>query len=257
VQVAAAMKPRAVLLLVSSTFVTALPGCFDDPTCHYGEVLVRDGNYGDGVCVRRPYYTTPSGTSSSPAKDTPTPPAATPASGAAADPAATDPTAGSGTTTPTTPSPTAGTCGGLVPAGDNVRVVDKTDLTPALTNDTQASLADGSYSLVQATFYRTGPSASPVRSLKATLDVTGPTLTLNAQDTSVVGLPSESLTFLTASGGVVTKTCEAVHGSVSAWFFPFVVGATSQTQMGYGGPSGFVRVIVSRADGATELIFAR
>jgi hypothetical protein len=87
--------------------------------------------------------------------------------------------------------------------------------------------------------------------------VTGPTFTLNAQDTSVAGLPAESLTFLNASGGVVTKTCEAVHGSVSAWFFPFIVGSSSQTQMSYGGPSGFVRIIVSRSDGATELIFAR
>jgi hypothetical protein len=137
-----------------------------------------------------------------------------------------------------------------------VRVVNKSDASPTLGNAAQ-NFADGSYTLVQATFFRTGPNASPVRSLKAALDVQGPTLTVNAQDTSVAGLPAESLTFLTASDGVVTKTCEATHGSISAWFFPFQVGGTSQTQMQYDGSNGLLRMIVGRADGATELVFAR
>jgi hypothetical protein len=59
------------------------------------------------------------------------------------------------------------------------------------------------------------------------------------------------------SAGVMTKTCEAVHGSVSAWIFPFNVGSTTQPQLGYDGASGFVRFMLNRADGATELVFAR
>lgn len=137
-----------------------------------------------------------------------------------------------------------------------MRVVDKDDTAPSLGN-TAPNLADGSYSLVQASFYRTGSSASPIRSLRAGLVVHGPTLIVNAKDTSVAGLPDESMTFLLASGGVLTKTCESVHGSVSAWVFPFNVGQTTQAQLAYDGVSRFVRVVVSRADGATELVFAR
>jgi hypothetical protein len=137
-----------------------------------------------------------------------------------------------------------------------VRVVDKGDSSPSL-GDAALNLADGDYTLVQATFFRVGSSGSPVRTLKASLEVHGPTLTVNARDTSVGGLPDESLKFLLASGGVTTKTCESVHGSISAWFFPFVVGGTTQAQLGYDASSGFVRMIVSRPDGATELVFAK
>ena len=137
-----------------------------------------------------------------------------------------------------------------------MRVVDKSDVTPSL-GDASANVADGSYALVQASFYRIGASASPVRSVRASLDVSGPTFTVNARDSSVAGLPDESLTFLLASGGVLTKTCESVHGPVSAWFFPFAVGGATQPQVAYDGGSRLVRLIVSRADGATELVFAR
>jgi hypothetical protein len=242
------MKTRAFSLLVFSTFGFALGGCLDEPTCPYGEVLVRDGYRGGGVCVRRSSYPGSSG-STTPPSGTSTPPPTAPAPAPTEEGPSAPPPAG-------TTTPPVLTCGGVAAQGDSVRVVNKTDLTPAL-GDTGPSLADGSYALVQATFYRTGQSPSPVRSLKAGLDVQGPTLTVNAQDTSVAGLPAESLTFLLASGGSVTKTCESEHGSVSAWFFPFQVGGTSQAQMQYDGSSGFARVIVSRADGATELVFAR
>lgn len=223
-------------------------GCLDEPTCPYGEVLVQDGNYrGGGVCVRRVYTSTPSGTSTPPPATTTTPPVATPGS---TPPSDTPPPA-----TGTSPAPV-GTCGGFVAQGDSVRVVAKGDSSPAL-GDATPNLADGAYSLVQATFFRVGQSTSPVRSLKAALDVRGPTLTVNAQDTSVPGLPAESLTFMMPSAGSgVTKTCDATHGSVSSWFFPFSVGTSSQAQMQYDGASGFIRVIVNRGDGATELVFA-
>jgi len=74
-----------------------------------------------------------------------------------------------------------------------VRVVDKGDATPSL-GDASTNVADSSYALVQATFYRVGASASPVRSLRASLDVSGPTFTVNARDSSVAGLPDESMT---------------------------------------------------------------
>jgi hypothetical protein len=137
-----------------------------------------------------------------------------------------------------------------------VRVVEKSDSSPSLGN-ASPNLADGAYTLVQATFFRTGSSGIPVRSLKAALEVRGPTFTLNAQDTSVAGLAPESLKFLFASPGAMTKTCEAAYGSVSAWFFPFAVGGTTQPQMTYDAATGFARLVVSRADGATELVFAR
>lgn len=247
------MKTRALVVLVFPAFVTALPACLNDQSCPYGEVLVHDGSY-DGVCMRRLSYTSPSATSK-PAVDAGSgPPAATPASGTVgeSDGSAVAP----GPAPPTTSPPVAGTCGGQAAQRDSVRVVDKADVAPSF-GDASPSLADGSYALVQATFFRTGSSGSPVRSLKATLGVRGPTLTVNARDTSITGLPDESLTFLLASPGVMTKTCESLHGSVSAWFFPFVVGGTTQPQMTYDGPSGFVRVVVTRADGATELVFAR
>jgi hypothetical protein len=137
-----------------------------------------------------------------------------------------------------------------------VRVVDKSDTAPSLGN-ASPNLADGSYALVQASFYRAGTSGSPIDSVRAGLVVNGPTLIVNAQDTTVSGLGDESMTFLVASGGAMTKTCESVHGSVSAWFFPFNVGGTTQAQLGYDGTTNTVRVVVSRADGATELVFAR
>jgi hypothetical protein len=204
----------------------------------------------DGVCVKptsRPYGTS-----------TPAPSAGSPPSTA---PAVVTVNADGGTSGPppadgsSSPSPVSA-CGGYAATGGSVRVVDKPDLAPTL-GEGPPNLADGSYALVQATFFSTGQSASPVRSLKAALDVRGPTLTVNAQDTSVAGLPNESLTFLLAPDAVATKTCESVHGSVSAWFFPFSVGKTTQTQARYDGASGFVRILVARADGATELVFAQ
>lgn len=235
--------------------ITALSGCFDDQTCPYGEVLVHDGRYGnEGVCVRRSYATTPGGSSSTPAKD---PPASSSPSTPSSPPAST-PDDGSGTTPVPggTTAPLPATCGGVVVQGDTVRVVDKSEASPSF-GDGSPNLADGSYTLVQATFFRTGTTASPVRSLVAALDIKGPTLTVNARDTSVVGFPDESLKFLFGSPGVMTKTCESMHGSISAWFFPFVVGGATQPQITYDGNSGFVRMVVSRADGATELVFAK
>lgn len=215
---------------------------------------MRDGNYGrDGVCVRRSYATSPSGT---PTPATDAGHASPPSSASPATPGTEAPSTDPATDPGTKPPPVAGSCGGLAMPTDSVRVVDKGDSSPSLGNASPI-LADGTYALVQATFFRSGPSASPVRSLKASLEVHGPTLSVNAQDTSVTGMQEESLQFLLASPGVMTKTCEAVHGSVSAWFFPFVVGGTTQPQLGYDGASGFLRVIVSRADGATELVFAR
>ncbi|MDB4939213.1 MAG: hypothetical protein JWP87_6185, partial [Labilithrix sp.] len=157
-----------------------------------------------------------------------------------------------GATTP----PVTGSCGGVAASGDSVRVVEKSDLSPAF-GDATPNLPDGSYTLVQASFYRTGAVATPVRSLRASIDVHGPTLSVNAQDTSVSGLAAESLTFLLASGAVLTKTCESVHGSISVWFFPFAVGGMTQSQLHYDSASGFMRVVVTRSDGATELVFAR
>jgi len=139
--------------------------------------------------------------------------------------------------------------------GDSVRVVDKSDPAPAL-NGAPPNVADGTYALVQATFFRTGQAASPVRSLRAALDVHGATLALSTQDTSVTGLPSESFALLMGSG-TVTKTCESMHGTVGAWFFPFAVGGTASTLMDYDGAGGFLRIVVARSDGATELVFAK
>jgi hypothetical protein len=157
----------------------------------------------------------------------------------------------SGSTAP----PGAAACGGYDAQGDSVRVVDKSDLPPSL-NDVPPNVADGSYALVQATFFRSGQAASPVRSLRAALEVHGATLAISSQDTSVPGLPKESLSFLQGAGAV-TKTCESVHGTVSAWFFPFAVGATAMTRMEFDGASGFLRIIVARTGGSTELVFAR
>lgn len=239
------MKTRAFGLLVFSTFGLALGGCLDEPTCPYGEVLVQDGNYrGGGVCVRRAHGSTPAGTATPP-------PAST---GATLPPVSAPDPAPSSPPPVTSPAPV-GTCGGFVAQGDSVRVVDKGDLAPTF-GDATPNLSDGSYALVQATFFRASQSASPVRSLKAALGVRGPTLTVNAQDTSVPNLPAESLTFLLGAGSGVTKTCDSTHGSISAWFFPFTVGASTQAQMHYDGASGFVRVVVNRSDGATELVFA-
>jgi hypothetical protein len=140
-----------------------------------------------------------------------------------------------------------------------VRVVDKSDPVPAL-NGNASNAADGTYALVQATFFRTGQATSAVRSLRAALEVHGATLTVSAQDTSVAGLPSESLSLLVGSGagaGAVTKTCESVHGTIAAWFFPFAVGGSAATLMDYDGADGFLRLVVARADGATELVFAK
>jgi hypothetical protein len=146
-------------------------------------------------------------------------------------------------------------CGGHDAEGDSVRVVDKSDPSPAL-NDVPPNVADGTYSLVQATFFRSGQTASPVRSLRAALEVHGATLALSSQDTSVAGLPKESLSFLVGAS-TVTKTCESVLGTVSAWFFPFGVGATAVTHMEYNGAAGFLRIVIGRTDGSTELVFAR
>jgi hypothetical protein len=247
------MKTRAWVLAVFSSSALLI-GCIDDPVCPYGTVMVHNGtSYDDGVCVTR--YTPSRGAGTTTAVDagsSTAAPAPTLASaeagtgtGAAAPPA-------TGTTTP----PVTGTCGGLTAVSDSVRVVEKTEHSPVLA-DASSSVADGSYTLVQASFYRTGAAATPVRSLRAGLDVHGPTVTVNAQDTSLSGLPAESLAFLLASAGVVTKTCESVHGSISAWFFPFAVGGMTQSQLQYDSVSGIVRIIVTRTDGATELVFAR
>jgi len=227
-----------------------------EPTCPVGQELVRDGASRDYVCAPRSYAsrtTSPSASATGSASSSP--PAAAPAVGTVSSDAAAPPATG-GATPGSTGSPAAGACGGSTAQGDSVRVVDKGDATPSL-GDASANVADSSYALAQATFYRAGASASPVRSLRASLDVSGPTFTVNARDSSVAGLPDESMTFLLASGGVLTKTCESVHGPVSAWFFPFAVGGTTQAQVSYGGGARVVRLIVSRADGATELVFAR
>jgi hypothetical protein len=214
--------------------------------------LVHDGNSrGAGVCVRpsRGY-----GSNTTPAQD-----AGSPSHEATPYPAATGADSGArGDTKPppdTSLPPGAAPCGGHEAQGDSVRVVDKSDLPPAL-NDVPPNVADGTYELVQATFFRSGQAATPVRSLRAALEVKGATLAVSSQDTSVAGLPRESLSFLMGAGAV-TKTCESVHGTVSSWFFPFGVGATAVTRMEYNGASGFLRIIVNRADGSTELVFAK
>lgn len=233
-------------------FIAATSGCYDDPSCPYGEVLVHDGNSrGAGVCVRpsRGY-----GSNTTPAQD-----AGSPSHEATPYPATTS--ADSGARGDTTPNPDTSTpsaasaCGGHDAQGDSVRVVNKRDLPPAL-SDVPPTLADGTYALVQATFFRSGQTANPVRSLRAALEVHGATLAVSSQDTSVTGLPKESLSFLVGAG-TVTKTCESVHGTISSWFFPFGVGATSATRMEYDSASGFLRVIVNRTDGSTELVFAK
>lgn len=255
-----AMNTRALVQVFFCMSPMALAGCFDEPTCPYGTVMVHNGTYNDdGVCVARySSYGKPSGSSTAApsASSTSTPPAtpATPTTGGEANTGG-DPTTTGGTTTPPV---TPGTCGGAAATSESVRVVDKSDPVPAL-GDAPLLLADGSYSLVQATFYRTGQNASAVHALRAGLDVKGQTLTINAQDTSVAGLAPESLTFLLANinASAMTKTCESVHGSVSAWFFPFNVGSNTQPQLTYDSASGFVRLVVGRADGATELVFSR
>ncbi len=246
------MKAAASFALVV-TSLAALPGCFMEPDCPAGQQLVRDGASGNDVCVARSYSSrssSPSASASGSGSGASSPPSATPTAATASVDAGTAATPGS------TGAPGAGGCGGSTAQSDSVRLVDKADVAPSLGNGAP-SIADGSYVLVQASFYRTGSSASPIRTLKANLDVSGPTLTVNARDSSVAGLPDESQTFLVASGGVLTKTCESVHGSVAAWVFPFAVGATAQSQLDYDGTSRVVRLIMSRADGATELVFAR
>lgn len=223
-----------------------------EPSCPAGQELVRDGASGDYVCAPRSYASRSGSPAASATGSASSSPPAAPAAGTVSNDAAPAPAATPGSTA----SPAAGSCGGSTAQGDSVRVVDKADVTPSL-GDASTNVADGSYALVQASFYRTGASASPVRSLRASLDVSGPTFTVNGRDASVAGLPDESLTFLLASGGVLTKTCESVHGSVSAWFFPFAVGGATQAQVVYEPTSRVVRLIVSRADGATELVFAR
>jgi hypothetical protein len=244
------MKNITLSAMAFSIPLLSLAACDDRPDCRYDETLVRVSDVTTGAqwaCMpRRP-------TSGSPSAS-PAPSTSTAAGGASA------PSSG-GTTAPPIDSgssgstPPGGACGGVGPAGDIVRVVDKSDPSPTFQSG-GAALADGAYDLVQASFFRTGASDSPVRSLKATLTVHGATLTLGAQDLSVAGQPTESLSFLVGQGSL-TKTCESARGTVSAWFFPFLVGGSGQTQIFDDGNSGFLRVVVSRADGATELVFAR
>lgn len=246
------MNHRALLLTALPMFTAAMSGCYDDPTCPYGQVLVHDGNSrGAGVCVypSRGY----GGSSTTPTQDAgSTSHEATPAVAGAVD-------AGGGGDTPydsgTTAPSGAAACGGYDAQGDSVRVVDKSDLPPAL-NDVPPNVADGTYALVQATFFRSGQAATPVKSLRAALQVHGATLAISSQDTSVPGLPKESNSFL-VGGGAVTKTCESTHGTVAAWFFPMAVGGTATTHMEFDGASGFLRIIVDRTGGSTELVFAR
>jgi hypothetical protein len=253
-----AMKTRVLLLSAIPVFTAALSGCLDSPQCVNGESLVYDDS-GQGYCVRSTHgYTSSSSPPSSSQPDAgsrsqeATPVATTTGADASTPSTPATPTAGDGTTPPPAG---ASACGGHDATGDSVRVVDKSDAPPAL-NGVAPNVADGTYALVQATFFRTGTAASPVRSLRASLDVHGATLALSAQDTSVAGLPAESFSLLTGSGNV-TKTCEGVHGTVGAWFFPFAVGSTDATLMDYDGTGGFLRIVVSRQDGSTELVFAK
>lgn len=243
------------LLSAIPLFIAATSGCLDGPICSDDEVIVY-GNSGQGFCM----HPTHGYTSSTPPP--PTAPTHAPSSPSqTATPVAT--TDGADASTPGSAAPDSSTsppssgdaCGAHGAQGDSVRVVDKSDPVPAL-NDVAPNVADGTYSLVQATFFRTGQAASAVRSVRAALEVHGPTLALSAQDTSLTGLPSESLSLLVGSGAV-TKTCESVHGTVAAWFFPFAVGGSAVTHMEYDGAGGFLRIIVARADGATELVFAK
>ena len=251
------MNHRVLLLSAIPLFTAALSGCLDGPQCVNGEALVYDDS-GQGYCVRSTRGNASS--SSPPSSSQPdagsrsqeaTPVATTTGADASTPSTPATPTPGDGATPPPA---SASSCGGHDATGDSVRVVDKSDTPPAL-NGVAPNVADGTYALVQATFFRTGTAASPVRSLRASLDVHGATLALSAQDTSVAGLPAESFSLLTGSGNV-TKTCEGVHGTVGAWFLPFAVGTTDATLMDYDGTGGFLRVIVSRQDGSTELVFA-
>jgi hypothetical protein len=255
------MKTRTLLLSALPLFIAATSGCLDGPTCaNDDEVFVHDDSRGGGVCMRLsrayPTSTTPAqdaGSSSHEATPAPTTTGAGASTGGTAttDPDASPPSGGSGGSG----ASGAAACGGHEAQGNSIRVVDKSDLPPAL-NDVPPNVADGTYELVQATFFRSGQAASPVRSLRAALEVQGPTLALSSQDTSVAGLPKESLSFLTGSGAV-TKTCESAHGTVSSWFFPFGVGASAVTRMEYDGAAGVLRIVVARTDGATELVFAK
>src|SRR6185369_11741982 len=144
---------------------------------------------------------------------------------------------------------------GLAATSDDVRVVDKSEAPPTF-GEAASDLADGMYQLVQASFYQSTTAESAIRSLRATLSIRGRTLTLGAQDMTVAGHPAEALTFLFQNGSL-TKTCDAVGGGVSSWFFPFPVGQGEPAKAEYDGDSGFVRLIIPRSDGSTELVFSK
>jgi hypothetical protein len=137
----------------------------------------------------------------------------------------------------------------------DVAVVEKSDPAPVLGSFLPPE-SDGTYALVQATFFRSTVTDSAVRSLRATLLVRGNTLRLGAQDMTVPGNPFEGLSFLLGTGGL-TKTCSGAPADVAGWFFPAPVGQNVGTTVAYDRDMGFVRLIVSRSDGATELVFSK
>lgn len=226
--------------------VMALSGCEAIQHCPYGESLVRLSYSDDWVCMATRYQNGGGSSSGSSGSKSPSPsPSQTPAPAAA-------PTSGS-TASPVTPDPPA--CGGVDAQSDSIRVVDKSDPPPAL-SAAPPNVADGTYQLVQASFFGGDQGTTPVRTLKATVTVRGAAVALGVKDTTFAAQPTESLTFLVGSDSI-TKTCESTKGAVSAWFFPFAVGAAGDARLAYDGATGILRLIVKRNEGTAELVFAK
>jgi hypothetical protein len=263
------------LLYAIPAILLSVTACDDQPSCPAGEKIVPEYNmFETWSCVS----TTPStGTAtkasssqSSSSSSTASPSASAQQTTAAATSSSASPTAPS-STAPTTPPaappavttapppapPPGPTCDAAAPPDADVTVIEKSTPAPSL-GPSPSPAADGSYRLVQASFFRSSTVASAVRTLRATLVVRGRTLSLGAQDTTVAANRVEGFSFL-FDQNALTKTCDGPDGGgdVSAWFFPFPVGGSGAAQLAYDSALGTIRLVATRSDGVTELVFAR
>lgn len=258
---------RTHILIASPLVLVALVplGCQSDgsASCGLGQtrVEVLDPHSGEGtgnfVCIDPPIPGTTSSTSAPDASTSPPPGPLTPQDASAPveggppeqDAGALDASPLDARTSDidaAVPTDTgAHDCAQLEPPASSVVIISKPAPPPAFT---EATAPDGSYLLVQGSWY----GASPLRTSSARLQISGAKLVLGAQSTDTGGASAkESFTFV-LTGDALTLVCRTDSGPLTRWLYPMAPGASESAAVSWDAGNN---VLTLRVGSSADLVF--
>jgi len=124
-------------------------------------------------------------------------------------------------------------------------IISKPGPAPTLT---EAAPPDGTYAFSQGSWY----GASPLKSIRATLKVSGAKLVLGSDATENGGTSgAESFTFV-AAGGTLVLVCRTQSGPLSKWLFPMNAGGSESAALYWDSGNN---VLTIRVGSTTDLVF--